>query len=287
MIKERLRRNSLALKTYRFLQGSYWNIVMRFWKLVPENFGAERTNELHSIAIVTYIERFDTYFKPLVIALTKLFPDTQIIIGINGFHDLEKQQAYLKKARAFLKQYKNIDVISFEEAQSLSKMWNLVIRQSVPERVLVLNDDLRISQFFRKELEKLEVLNADMVLINGSWSHFMISKTIIKTIGWFDERFPAMGNEDEDYECRLILSGISKMIFKMRSVQNVVAIPETYSFGDRPELINTKYVKANKLFFDSKWELSKIPKPDFVYVDMLGAYARLKPGMETPNFYSK
>jgi hypothetical protein len=49
--------------------------------------------------------------------------------------------------------------------------------------------------------------------------------------------------------------------------------------------VNTKYVKQNKVFFDSKWDLSKSELPDHKYVKILNGYVKLKEGMDTPIFY--
>ena len=285
MIRKFLLSNRFIRKSAVSMYDEYWKLIMQLFRFLPKSLGEEITNDIFSIAIVTYVERFESYFKPLIINLTILFPDTQIVVGLNGFHDLEKQRNYLKDARLFLSKYKNITIIDFEEAQSLSKLWNLVIFNSVANKTLVLNDDLRISPWFRKELEKTGIIETEISLINRSWSHYLISKDIIKKVGWFDQRFPAMGNEDEDYECRMVLKGVQKKVFEMKYVQNVVAIPETYSFGEHIDLINTKYPKANKIFFDSKWQLSETHENGFQYIEMLKAYVKQRPGMETPNFY--
>ena len=59
--------------------------------------------------------------------------------------------------------------------------------------LLSLGEILKNPGFYKKRLP----------VINQSWSHFMISREVIIRVGWFDERFPAIGNEDEDYESRL------------------------------------------------------------------------------------
>jgi hypothetical protein len=115
----------------------------------------------------------------------------------------------------------------------------------------------------------------------------MISKEIIKEVGWFDERFPAIGNEDEDYESRLALKQIPLKIFPFRSIKAILTQPLSYSYGEQVEVVNAKYLKSNKVFFDSKWEVAHQPGEDFHYVRILKAYVKLKEGMETPEYYKE
>ena len=173
------------------------------------------------------------------------------------------------------------------EPHGLSNLWNLLIINSTTEKVLVLNDDIVISTTFRKHLEQSNVLKSDISIINTSWSHFIISKKIVEKIGWFDERFPGVGNEDQDYECRLVISNIVLADHKVKGLKNIIFQTKDFSYGNEIEVEQKKYVKKNKIFFDSKWELSETKQSGFKYVRILEKYVRLKQGMETPKFYSE
>lgn len=263
----------------------YWNLVPFFWKLVPSKLGSQRLNFDYSIGIVTYINRYNIFFKPLIKNLVSIFPDTEFIIAINGYYDQEKQKKYLKEIIHYLKKFKNVKLLTFEEPQSLSKLWNLLIINSSNEKVFILNDDIGISQSFRRHIEKSNILKSDVGIINTSWSHFIISKKIVDKIGWFDERFPGVGNEDQDYECRLVFNNIALDNFNIGGLKNIVFLTKDFSYGKDTEVVEKKYVKANKIFFDTKWELSDAERPGFKYVRLVEKFVRLKPDMETPDFY--
>jgi hypothetical protein len=108
---------------------------------------------------------------------------------------------------------------------------------------------------------------------------------MISRIGWFDERLPGVGNEDEDYEARLALQGIGLPSFELSALRNVVVKTKDFSYGKEMAVINEKYTSDNKRFFNSKWEITNEAQDDFVHVRILQKAVRLRPGMETPNFY--
>ena len=60
----------------------------------------------YSIGVLTYIKRFDTYFKPLVSQLEKYFPGVEKNYVLNGHYD-PGQAEYLKTAKEFLNKSKD------------------------------------------------------------------------------------------------------------------------------------------------------------------------------------
>ncbi len=281
----------MALERYiyplkKLLYNWWWSFKMKTWYIIPKDRGSELLNTEFSIGIVTYVDRYNKFFQPLIVNLVTLFPDTEIVIAVNGYHDPLVQNPYLQDIAGFLGQFRNVKLIDFHGPQSLSKLWNLLIVHSSFEKVMILNDDIKISPFFRESLTKSPALKEDVALLNRSWSHFLISKTIIKRVGWFDQRFPGVGNEDEDYESRLVTHHIPVKSFKIVGLKNIVFKTVNFSYGKDMEVVNTKYVKANKLHFDAKWEMETEPAPGFVYVEILRAYVKLREGMDTPNFYN-
>ena len=129
------------------------------------------------------------------------------------------------------------------------------------------------------------VHESEIGLINASWSHFIISKDTVKSIGWFDERFPGVGNEDQDYECRLALNQITPSLFRVYGIKNIIFNTKNFSYGEQIEVSEKKYVKLNKIFFDSKWQISDFEQSGFTYVRILNKFIIQKPGMQTPDFY--
>ena len=265
----------------------YWSLIPLFWKFFKLQRGKERTNFIYTIGIVTYVDRYSLFFKPLIKNLVKIFPDTEFTIAINGYYDQGIQKKYLTEIKAYLSNFINVKIVDFMEPQSLSKLWNLVIINSTSEKVLIFNDDILISPSFRRHLERSDVLKSDIGIINSSWSHFIISNKIVLKIGWFDERFPAVGNEDQDYECRLVMNDLLLSEHQIKGLKNVVFLTKNFSYGKKVDVEEKKYIKQNKIFFDSKWNLSKDPKSGYKYVRILDQYVQLKPEMDTPNFYNE
>jgi hypothetical protein len=74
---------------------------------------------------------------------------------------------------------------------------------------------------------------------------------------------------------------------EIKGLKNVVFLTKNFSYGKEVVVEEKKYIKQNKIFFDSKWNLSTIPKPGYKYVRIMNQYVQLKPHMDTPNFYKE
>lgn len=262
-----------------------WRFIDMAWAFKPKPTDQDVTNTNYSIGVVTYVNRYEIHFLPLIKRLVTVFPDTQIIIAINGYYDAEVQQKYLEKITGLLKGYKNVDFITYDTGQSLSKLWNQLIINSKTDKTFIFNDDIKIASSFRMQLESSGILNESCGLINASWSHFLMSKEIIKRNGWFDERFPGVGYEDQDYEIRLVLNGITIKDFQIGGLKNLVFKTTDFSYGENIETDYEKYSSDNGKVFFEKWEIVQTEATEYIWVRIIQAYAKQIEGMETPNFY--
>src|SRR3989344_270516 len=199
----------------------------------------------YSIGVVTYHARFESYFKPLIRQLVRIFPDKEIICVINGHPDRTLQINYLKKVVAFLRSFPNVRHLTYDTNQSLSKCWN----------------------------------------------HFVISKTTIKKVGWFDERFPGIGQEDGDFAYRMAMQNVDLKNIDFTGIRNFVAEQENPSWSEvSPVVSGTRYSDINREFFNKKW-LTPLNSPNIStfshYCVFNGAPAPFTPipEMETPVFY--
>jgi len=265
-----------------------WWFIKKSWVFVncKKNNDKQPTHQNYTLGITTYKERFDSYLKPLILHLNHLFPDTQMVVAVNGFHNQEEQKIYLEKIHHFLTPFKNITFFTYNEPQGLCKLWNQIILKANSPKVFLLNDDISIYKAFRKEIETTGILNSNFGIINESYSHYLIDKSIIQKVGWFDERFPAIGYEDHDYEIRMALNGLVPEFFNFSSIKNEVVVPKDWSWGENDNIILRKYSSANEKHYLSKWEFSETDKDGFVFVRIAQGYVKLKEGMETPNFYN-
>lgn len=247
----------------------------------------------YSIGVVDYLGRFEDYFIPLINDLVKIFPDKEIICVLNGHHNRRAQMEYLKKASIFLSKFSNIRYFSFDDHQSLAKCWNRIILMSSAERSLILNDDLSIDPYFRNDFEKALARNSDFFTINKSWSHFLVSKSVIKKIGWFEERLLGIGWEDGDYMLRMAEQNMLPISVDCLGIKNFVAPPNNAGWSEISG-VSGKYSEINKEFFRKKWYCNHLDKElgeqrkEYKINLMMGnekLSGELKEGMETPLFY--
>ncbi len=243
----------------------------------------------YSIGVVTYVKRFEQYFKPLVASLEKYFPKVEKNYVLNGFYDQQIQAEYLQNAKAFLKTTSASNVVAYEQSQSLSKCWNQLVLHSSGKKILILNDDVLIRFLFRPFFET-QMWPFPTGVVNNSWSHSWFSKATIRKVGWFDERFPAIGMEDMDYGLRLALANGQEGIEVMHQhniycfgITNIIAGNTDPGWKKDSAIVAGAFAQSNKDYFEKKWETAKSPLTGGVRLQK--DYFRIRPGMEMPQFY--
>ena len=243
----------------------------------------------YSIGVVTYVKRFESYFKPLVASLEKYFPKVEKNYVLNGFYDPAIQAEYLKKAKEFLRGTSAANVIAYSESQPLARCFNQLILHTTGKKVLILNDDLLIRRLFRPFFE-LQMWPFETCVVNNTWSISFLSKDTVRKVGWFDERFPAIGNEDGDYGLRIAIQKGQKEMQVLHQhniycfgITNVVAGNTDPGWKKDSAIVGSGYAQSNKDYFEKKWETSKTPLENSVCLQ--GVYHRIRPDSETPQFY--
>jgi uncharacterized protein YktB (UPF0637 family) len=127
---------------------AYWALIDKLWPCIPVKQIGYKKNKIFSIGIVTYINRYEKIFKPFMKSIYKLFPDTEIVIAINGHYDQEKQKLYLADIGEFLARFPNVKRIEYQTGQSLSKLWNQLVINSTADKTFIFNDDIKIAPGF-------------------------------------------------------------------------------------------------------------------------------------------
>jgi len=244
-----------------------------------------------TVTVSTYIERFDTCFKPILNRLSQLFPTEQIIVVANGHYDTNRQLPYLGKLRSFCSLLPMVDLYDFVEPVCISKMTNTSMLNSHYPKSVILNEDLRVSILFRRFLKKSGILRERIAIINRSWCHVVISTDLFRQVGFFDERLPEMGGEDDDYAARCAITGIQVRNYTTRRIgQN----KRTYRSRDKLNSWGRDMTKQiagysslnHSFLLGEKWETSSDPFEGAVFVpNRTPKYWKLRPGMETPDFY--
>lgn len=271
----------LIRKLIRFID---WGIDELLWfclkpiiKLVNQRFPCLT----FSIGISTFMDRFDNCFRPLLKKISLLFPRCQIIVIANGHVKYKEQTNYLIKIADFCKLFSNVELISYSEPKGLSYLWNKIIHASKHNKILIMNDDIKIKNNFPYFINKTGLIKEDIATINLSWSHFLISKEIIKKVGLFDEGFQELGGEDDDYAARLAMAEIPVRNFTTNTIASKLRrkrkLTKINSYGKDMNYEKNGYSNINSEYLKAKWEMSMEPFEGAIKVpDRSMKYWRLK-----------
>jgi hypothetical protein len=211
----------------------------------------------YSIVITTFDQRFEPFLKPLMNQITQQRPGIEIIVMINGLCKAPFNPSYRQHVLHFLADQPNCFPTVFPSFQSLAKMWNRGILNASNERVLVLNDDLTIhpsstnpAAGFFEGLEKSLMKHPRSFKVNGSFSHYVINRSELIKVGFFDERLLGLGEEDGDFYWRYHEHfGIEMESVDIPGIDNVQSdLADTgYTKGIRTAaLFNRKFIKEQK-----------------------------------------
>lgn len=160
-----------------------------------------------TIGITTFKRRLESVEK-MIDFIKTCDKDIIINLAINGEVDEDFDEDYRQGILTLCKKYNNIFPFFCQEFRSLAKLWNNLVIFSKTEFNLILNDDLIFneSQNFVEIVKQVINQNPNIGLftINGSFSHFVITKKQLDDLGYFDERFLLHGEEDGDFVWRYI-----------------------------------------------------------------------------------
>lgn len=204
----------------------------------------------YTIAITTFSKRY--HFIETLIEQIRNYSNKNIIISINGEISSNFNEEYRKKILGLCTKYDKVYPIFFIEQRGLSKMWNSILSHSDSDNVLMLNDDIEIhSNNIFNALDNLS--DVKLTKINNSFSHFIVNRKIIDSIGWFDEKLLGFGEEDGDITYRLIENNINIDNLNVNDVINIVSdIRHDITKGVG------KYSKFNRDYaFGEKYEISE------------------------------
>lgn len=223
-----------------------------------------------TIGIATFMDRYDNCLKPLINKISPLFPDCQIIIAANGHVKYNEQLRYISDISQFCKSFKNVELITHKEPKGLSCLWNEIIKKSKNNKILILNDDIRIKLAFISFIENSLILNESIATINSTWSSFLISKEIVDVVGYFDEGLLEIGGEDDDYLARLAIAKIKVPNFSSHTIASKLHSKRKKmkfnSYGKDMTNEIGGYSTYNTEYLKKKWETSIIDFADAVEV---------------------
>jgi hypothetical protein len=223
------------------------------------------------IGITTFSLRFD-FIEKLVNKIRELNVTNNIYISINGEKNSEFNEDYRKKILNLCLSHPNIFPIFFVETRGLSKMWNDLIIHSTKNDILILNDDINLITENIFEVVSNHIDSTDyygLSIINNTFSFFVVNKTFIDELGYFDERLIGFGEEDGDIMFRLKhkknkqifilnVSGIENIVSDIRH-EHIKPGVGKYSFFNRDFIFNQKYkCNGNIYYFPEEIECEQI-----------------------------
>lgn len=211
-----------------------------------------------TIGITTFERRFETFFVPLVKQLRAMNDEIEVVVAVNGEHQRRFSEPYRAALLRFVTTQPNIYPIIFPQFRGLAKLWNSIIINASNDHILMLNDDVAITQkkFLEKIKKSLMRNQGRSFTINGSWSHFVISRDEIDRLGYFDERLLGIGEEDGDIAWRYIAYyGFPIYDYSISGISNF----SEETMGERPANIachsGGKYSQFNRSFvYQSKYQ---------------------------------
>jgi hypothetical protein len=159
----------------------------------------------YTICITTFKERLNLC-KQLIQSISSIDSNIDIIVAINGNNEERMTEEYRKDIISFCSQIPNCYPIVCPEFKSLAKLWNTLVIFSSTQYNVILNDDIEIVNAQSLDIISKAINQTDHELftINGSFSHFLITKNILHSLNYFDERLIAFGEEDGDMVYRYI-----------------------------------------------------------------------------------
>jgi len=159
-----------------------------------------------SICIVTFKERMEMV-KSLVKRIREQVPDSvDILLAVNGNNDEDMSNSYRKNMLEFSASYNNIYPILCPEFKSLSKLWNTLVIFSKTEYNFIICDDVEYGdgQIYNQVLNHINKTHQEFFTINGGFSHFVCTKSMLHKVNYFDERLSSFGEEDGDMQYKYI-----------------------------------------------------------------------------------
>jgi hypothetical protein len=186
-----------------------------------------------------------------------------VTIVVNGNFDTSKDADSYREFVIASQAHANVSLVTFNSFRGWSSLLNAGILHSDSEISIVLNDDIFLNpNGFATELEAIiqKVNVENLVLLNNSWSHFAINRKCLESVGFFDENFLGIGQEDGDYALRFkTIFGEEVPSIKVTSILNFVDTSRDNAIA----ITNGKYSLFNSVYLNYKINSSRIPHEEY------------------------
>lgn len=179
-----------------------------------------------SIGIVTFRQRTEMV-KELIKNIRQYVGDSvDIILAVNANNEEDMDDEYRMDMLNLAIQYKSVYPIICSEFKSLCKLWNTIAIFSKTEYVFYICDDVAYERddILDNIIKHINNTKSQFFTINNQFSHFVLTKSILHTLGYFDERLIGFGEEDGDIVHRHIeIYGYSIPTINIAGIYNKAA----------------------------------------------------------------
>jgi hypothetical protein len=247
----------------------------------------------YSIAVTTFVHRLDKYYKPLMNSLSRMRPDIDKVVFVNGQHKKPFDQDYRREIMRFSSLCPKTYLVMSPIVRGCSFMWNTLANFTDSDYILVLNDDLVLHEGFFDEFESILSHNRGMgdesFYLNYSFSHYCLFRQDLFKYGYFDERLLGFGEEDGDWQWRVEVAKSSPLrCYRSNLITNCVDMAATNSENmQKHSGGGGKYAAFNLDFIvNTKYEFPQQADPSRpVHSGRYGRPAQMRVGAETPMYY--
>ena len=109
----------------------------------------------YTIAIQTYVYRYDAYFKKLLARVHRERPNVKKVVFVNGQHKESFSDEYRREMLSYCSLFPNTYPVMSSFMRGCSFMWNTCINFSDTPYVLVISDDVIFKDGFFDDFEKM------------------------------------------------------------------------------------------------------------------------------------
>lgn len=226
-----------------------------------------------SIGITTFSNRFEDV-KRQISQIRTFDKNIEIILAVTNNYGEKFDEEYRQNILKLCSEYTRVYPLMFPRYTGLAKMWNNIVIHASSTHVLVMNDDIDITNPMIFNNLRIEIQKHNALRINYTFGHFIVSKEALHEIGYFDERLIAYGEEDGDFITRyketfgkeitdIRIPGIANQV-KNRQSDSYMTKMQTHkdAWGGNKPTINTTVMSMKK---SAQWEdLQQYPYEKFI-----------------------
>lgn len=161
-----------------------------------------------TIGIITFRQR-NELIRELIAKIRCSVPESvDIILAINGNNEEDMPEEYRQEMLDLAKKYVGIYPIFCTQFTSMTKLFNTFVIFSKTEYVFIMGDDVEYGgpHIYNTIIQHINTTGQQFFTINGGFSHFVCSKSMLHKLNYFDERLSSFGNEDGDMHYKHIIT---------------------------------------------------------------------------------